>query len=517
LHLCAYKNKQIIQLLKLKNTNYILWAIIGWALLLLRHGYVFGMGDHAEILPYMEYLNDSSKYSNDFYVANIAAIVPNVRWFFCWIFSPFTTHLAPWFFVFHAVYTLFLLIGTMKVCEKLLIPVPITFLGMMGYLLLFYGHIPGGNEWYLNNFQAENVAFVLGIWSLFWTLENKQWTSIAALALATFFHPLAGIQFALLIGASLLFNQKLNWKAWLFYGFTGGVCFVWILINHQSNFAVQPGSPSFFDVLFVFRQPHHSLPTTYSLLGTLLSLVLLIGGLIITFKKQKLLFYIFGLIGLGCIIYTIGVLQFKSVLIAQTQWFKTVSLVTVLGSALVLNYLLSFLPKLIQLLVKAEKVLIIPALISAILIGLILTIPAANLLDKPMYFGKASTQNPLVEISKQIAQEIPATAVFIQPFDADAFHYHSHHASYVSFKAVVHHQSFMYEWYKRMQQVYGLSIDQKGGFALATQANAHYEKQLKEGTLELDVNYALVKKGAYFYPTVLSNDRYQVLLINPLK
>jgi hypothetical protein len=504
-------------LLKLKNTNYILWAIVGWALLLLRHGYVFGMGDHAEILPYMGYLNDASKYSNDFYVSNIAAIVPNVRWFFCLIFSPFTTHLSTWFFVFHALYTVFLLMGTMKVCEKLLIAAPISFLGIMGYLLLFYGHIPGGNEWHLNNFQAENIAFVLGIWALFWTLENKQWTSIAALTLATFFHPLAGIQFALLIGASLLFNQNLNWKAGLVYGFTGGVYFIWILINHQSNFSVQPGLPPFFDVLFVFRQPHHSIPTTYSLLGTLLCLVLLIGGLIVTYKKQKILFYIFGLIGIGCVIYTIGILQFKSVLIAQTQWFKMVSLVTVLGSAMVLNSAVSFFPKLMQLMAKAEKALIVPAVLAAIYIGLLLTFPMANPLHKPMYFGKASTQNPLVEISKKIAQEIPASAVFIQPFDADAFHYYSQHASYVSFKAVVHHQSFMYEWYKRIQQVYGVSLDEQGGFSLTELANANYEKQLKEGSLDLEVNYALVKKGTYFYPSVLSNNEFQVLLIHPIQ
>ena len=75
----------------------------------------------------------------------------------------------------------------------------------------------------------------------------------------------------------------------------------------------------------------------------------------------------------------------------------------------------------------------------------------------------------------------------------------------------------MYEWYKRIQQVYGVSIEDKGGFALANRANMFYEKQLKEGTLHMDVNYALVKKGEYFYPTVLSNNEYQVLLIHSLK
>ena len=60
-----------------------------------------------------------------------------------------------------------------------------------------------------------------------------------------------------------------------------------------------------------------------------------------------------------------------------------------------------------------------------------------------------------------------------------------------------------------------VSLAQQGGFSLTELANANYEKLLKEGNINWDVNYALVKKGKYFYPTVLSNSHYQVLLIHP--
>lgn len=516
MHLCIIKRHKKLQILKSNNTIYFYWAVIGWALLILRHGYTFGIGDHAEILPYIEHLCNTSKYANDFYVSSISSLVPNVRWFFACFFSPFVHNLSCWFFIFHALYTLLLLLGTMKVCEKLKIHAFISFLGIMGYLLLFYGHIPGGNEWYLNNFQTENVAFILGIWAVNWALVNKQWLAITALLFATLFHPLAGFQFALLVGASLFFIQKLNWKAWLVYVSTGGAYFVMILFNHQSNFEVLLDLPSFFEVLFVFRQPHHSIPTTYSLLGTLLSLFLLIGALLATYKNQKILFYMLGLIGIGCVVYTIGVVHFKSVLIAQSQWFKTVSLVTVLGSVLVLNSLISYFPKLIEFILKVENKLAYAVILSLVWIGLLFTFPVANILQKPMLFGKASTVNPLIDISKRISQELPQEAVFIQPFDADAFHYYSGHASYVSFKAVVHHQSFMYEWYKRINQVYDVNIGDEGGFSLTQKANFNYEKKLREGIIDIPINYALVKKGKYKYPVVMSNSQYQVLLIHPV-
>ncbi len=498
-----------------KNTSFFFWSVLGWALLLLRHGYTFGTGDHSEILPYIENLNNPVLYSNDFYVTHIISIVPNVRWFFAECALFFVGNLSSWFFVFHAFSTIFLLMGTMKVCHKLSVSIPFSFLGIMGYLLLFYGKIPGGNEWYLNNFQAESMAFVLGIWSIYWALENKQWLGFGALVLATLFHPLAGIQFALLIAASLLFTKQLNWKALLVFLSLGGTYFILIFLNHQSNLDTNLLLPNFFDLLFVFRQPHHSLPSSFSLIGSIITLILFIVTLVAVSKKSKVMFYYFGFIGIGCIVYVFGTLLFKSVLIAQTQWFKTVAIVTVIGGAMAIDGIFSFMPQLKRKLLGISKLEPILGLAAAIIVALLLSFPQANLLQKPFLFGNAQNKSELILISEAIAQKIPPDAIFIQPFDADAFHYYSKHPSYVSFKAVVHHKTFMYEWYKRIQQVYGVSLAQQGGFSLTELANANYEKLLKEGNINWDVNYALVKKGKYFYPTVLSNSHYQVLLIHP--
>lgn len=116
--------------------------------------------DYSEILPYIENLNNPVLYSNDFYVTHIISIVPNVRWFFAECALFFVGNLSSWFFVFHAFSTIFLLMGTMKVCHKLSVSIPFSFLGIMGYLLLFYGKIPV-------EMNGISIIFRQNLWLLF--------------------------------------------------------------------------------------------------------------------------------------------------------------------------------------------------------------------------------------------------------------------------------------------------------------------------------------------------------------
>jgi hypothetical protein len=156
-----------------ENRKIILLAFIGYVLLLVRHGYTFGWGDHAEILPYISNLQDATLYPKDFYVQHIKTIIPNVRWIFVHVLLPFYRVLEPTFFILHALCTLLLLAGTLKIARINGFSLFPAFAGLMTYLLIFYGKIPGGNDWYLNNFQAENIAFTAGIAALLFWFQRK--------------------------------------------------------------------------------------------------------------------------------------------------------------------------------------------------------------------------------------------------------------------------------------------------------------------------------------------------------
>jgi len=72
-----------------------------------------------------------------------------------------------------------------------------------------------------------------------------------------------------------------------------------------------------------------------------------------------------------------------------------------------------------------------------------------------------------VEIAQMAADSTSENAVFIVPVEFTAFRWYSKRSLYVDYKAMVHQEIFLKEWYKRMQDIYQFGAEEsKAGFDL---------------------------------------------------
>jgi hypothetical protein len=82
------------------------------------------------------------------------------------------------------------------------------------------------------------------------------------------------------------------------------------------------------------------------------------------------------------------------------------------------------------------------------------------------------TGNDLLDICHAIDERIPKNALFVQPFTCTELKYWARSSSYVDWKAFVRNRSKVVEWYRRINLVYGVSLnDTLKGFALSKAAD----------------------------------------------
>jgi hypothetical protein len=165
--------------------------------------------------------------------------------------------------------------------------------------------------------------------------------------------------------------------------------------------------------------------------------------------------------------------------------------------------------------------------IDVVPVGLIFTVAAYCLLFiKPALFERPGVyhqygnawkdEDDMVEISMQVDKTISKDAVFVQPFSTTELKYFGKMSSWVDWKAFVKDQSKIEEWYRRIQMVYGIGIeDKEKGFELNKKADEHFfhlpnkdiEKLKAEG-----VTHLLTRKE--FPPSIgkliLQNNTYAV-------
>jgi hypothetical protein len=496
--------------MKRQNWTILSLSVLGFALLLLRHGYLFGDMDQAEVLPLMLHCNDNSLYPKDFYLQTIIPIIPNARWIFAYAFSIFGADALPSvFFFFHLVNTIFLLAGSIKVATTLKIDPYIAFGGLMAYLLLLLHHIPGANDWYVPQLLSENFAFATGIWAVYYAQTDRQSLVALLLAIGTLFHPLAGLQFAVVIYGSKLLCGHFPLKGFLIYASTGGIFFLLTTLAYQSNFK---DNGTLFKVLIQFRQPHHSWPAAFPLVGWALT-VAFAAALYVQAKTNAFIKLVLAIILIGCIIYVPFVQWVESITVAQTQWFKTLSLVFALGSmaaaALAKAGLEVFFEKKWPFRVRPA----LPFCAGLSIVALLLAVPQANILHKTLKIGRAAYDKDaaLVDISLKAKTSTPKDALFVVPPDVTAFQYYAERSVYVSLKAIVHRSDFMEEWFQRIQNIYGMKLEKPASKQIK-QANEFYHQQIRRKHTPPGAEYALVELGNnYPYPIIAQNEGFMII------
>jgi hypothetical protein len=519
---------------KMGNTHLriLLGCFVCTVLLLFRHGYTFGSGDQSEMLPYSKYLTDNTLYASDFYIQSISSVVPNERYIFSWFLSLFGDNMDWAAFGLHFVATMLLILAIYRIAAIEFRTEWGRWLATLAATMLFYGVNLGGNELYYNTFIPSYVAQVIGLWVLFYAMRGSIIPVFALLVLTTYVHPLIGIQLWLLVNLAFLVIQFFNKTkdpliALLIvnglYFVTAGLFVFEIKSGYDASDVT---TQQFFDII-AFRAPHHYFPHTYPLSSWLiLGLPFLLSWVL----ASGFIRFLFSWIVVGSFVYIIGIYVFQNTTPLSMQWFSTTVWVKTFSIIITLNFIEALLDRAeFHKKLLASKHSFLYYLTAASLVAAVFMTPQYRLLTQKSYdFPFFNTDNAEVQISKLAKQHTPKDALFLIPSDLSEFRFWSERASFIDYKATNHRQAAFAEWYKRIQEVYKISLsDRLKGANLTVLANYNFQHLTAADFIKLRENQHIThvltyknvpflsvsKKGENDFQRVVENDKYVIYKI----
>lgn len=426
----------------------VLGALIIYIVALLFQGYGYGIDDQIEIIPVIKHwLSGGVAYSEDFYVNAYLSKGLTERTPFLYLLYYLTGN-NPWgFFALHTIVSVLLFMGIIKVAEKL---TSSRAMGVFtGIILVSAGSYTslGGNEIYYHYLIPSLPAKCLGVWALYLWLDRQPLASVILLAVATYIQPLVGLQlFGVLTLSGLWIHRDFIQSALsiLIYAVFAGPWVILLLMQHGG--AIDPDQ--YLEIL-EFRVGHHFFPGYLDLSGLVMSLALLSMLLLMKGRPWRPVKYIVSIIAVIGVFYALIAEFYPVPLVMNTQWFKTTIWIELLGVIAILAMIrdtLQFDPDRMTYYGSATMI-----------IGLVFL--QAFDLKTPHYglpFNQATTAE--AKVAEWAKDNTHQDAVFTIPPEFNAFKILSERSSYVEFKAMIHHPDYMKEYYRRIEETYGIDI-----------------------------------------------------------
>jgi hypothetical protein len=444
--------------------EHLLSLFAAYLLLLSWNGYIYGHGDMIELLPYAKWLINSTLYPEDFFIQHISDQSINERYILAYFFSWFGNWMPQVALLLHLVCGMFLLEGLFRVATIFIrsrglvwLAILIPFIPLMNWNL-------GGNEMYIPLITSSTVAKAFGIWAVYFFLKKEDsgkdnWYVYILLSMATFIQPLVGLQlFLVLTGVRVLnvmFTMKIEWQKFLpvlYYVLTGGV---WVFLLQRDFAEGGIDNRLLFDFL-EFRLSHHFIPSYFSKKAAIVLLPLFAWSLLFYYKKNRDVFWMFVLVLLGALIYTIGVEVLENSTIVSSQWFKT----TIWLKSLSVIAMFSFLENKIPVLQQEffQKICIRGLGILGVISVAIILNPVSIFKTKTYDFFFIHQKNAEIKIAEIAKLKTPKEALFIIPMDHTHFKNYSERSTYIDYKAVIHRKLIIPIWYQRIQEIYDVDI-----------------------------------------------------------
>ncbi|MBL0309401.1 MAG: hypothetical protein IPP77_06945 [Bacteroidetes bacterium] len=498
----------------------ILFALLVWSLLILRFGYRFGTGDQVEVLPYTLWLQDSSLYPHDFVIQALASSVPNERTAIAYLLLPFVNHLEVACLIFHCLFTVILILGLMKLAEMFIQNKYFAWLSIPAALIVFNDFALGNLELYNHCLQASLIAVAIIGWAILYFFQGKYLHFISLMSIASIMHGLEGLDVMLVLGIILLiliYQKKISLsKFFLLCGIylgTAGIYLLALFFAKQGNTDIS--NTELFEILFRFRHPHHFIFLSFPKFKMVVFFLLTLFSMWY-FRNRSPILFRFMLIGfIGILLYAISVDGFQNIFIANFQLYRITTWMKFFGVVAVVAWIERFVSfvSLSHLFVSFGKSFLLISITDCWIV--ILSFNQMLPYKVPFELFSLKENNEMISICQEIKNVTPKDALFIQPFDNSELKYYAERSSYVEFKANVHDKKYVREWYKRIQLVYGLDIeDSQKGFGLKKIADDNFaldSDRLKALKLE-GVTHMLVEKG--YHPPIgeliVSNNSYAV-------
>lgn len=506
----------------MRKVQNILLAFIGWLLLIFFFGYTYGIEDQQEILPYVKYLKDATLYSQDFFIQNLSKTIPNERYVFAHLLMPFSNHFEFYLLLFHACATVILLLGMHRIASLFIEHEMWAWICIYSSLTVLYLYTLGGCDLYYNTFEGSNIAKAIGIWAIYFFIKERYYVSMILLSIITYLQIIVGLDLAIVLCGILFFQKK--YKPLLvcigIYGIGAGIYLAMILNARVGSNTMTP--QAYFDIMFLFRHPHHFIFSSFPLKNILFVSAMFLVGIYFYFSRNAQIAWFLLIILISTILYAIAVDVFHSVTIGNLNGYKNIIWVKFFGWVAVFSLLERHIQRWILWLKDATMASVTTLLLISIFFfhGLILH-DYLNLRHQMIHIGNRIKQDALIDISLQAKKVLPKDAVFIVPFHATAFKYWSERSAYVDFKANVRSPQAAGEWYDRIKSVYGVSLEDKSkGFELKSKADAFYADQYfcsLDRFKRKGVQYFLCpkdhKKIDQYEPPILENGSYKIYQI----
>ena len=504
-------------------SNHLLLLIASYLFLLALHGYSYGHGDTIEVYPYAKWMMDGTLYPSDFYIQNTIQLVPNERYLLAVFFS-WTGKWMPWVaLLFHFLTCTFLLEGLYRIGKKFIMSEGLLWLAILTPVSLLYGINLGGNEMYIPFFTSGTFSISVCVWAILFFLEqdhsnSNYWKTYGLLIIAGFIQPIVSIQLFVILSGVLVLEQMLDFSKDGFKLWTPIICCVAYLLTTgvwiyylNSNFSSGSLSNAALFEFFEFRLPHHYKPSYYPIKHYLFLIPVILIGAFYYMKHNRRLFLFFVLALLGMIVFTIGVEGIEHSSILAAQWFKTslwLKAFALIGITSLVESNLSILRD-----NRINKAAVMGVMIAGIWAILVFINPGSIFSKRYLDFPFYEVSDAKTTISRIAKANTSNDAIFLVPMTNTHFKFHSERSTYVDFKAVIHRGSVIPTWYERVQELYGINIDdRKKGVNLYQKGTEFYKNLSPEDLSQFSrkgVSHILTFKGINLpFEVVGENEEY---------
>ena len=439
-----------------------------YAVMLLRWGYEFGRNDQMQTLAYAKMLANPDLYPLDAYLRGIHANLPNERYFFSWLLSPFAGNLPLVSILGHALFALIFLHFLWKISARFIDHEPMRWLVPLLLFVPLYGVNLGGNELYYNSFFVSNVVKTIGLAGLWFFITNRYFAAFGLFAIGTFFQPVVGIQlFATatsVLFAGLIFQWlDANWRTWIIVNIvwlmTAGV---WVIFLRSHFEGAGPlAEDHFFEILYVFRSPHHYLPSSWTQNSWLIEGAIILYGLYWFSRRDPAVFLWIASGITGCLVYLLGMELLRIDAFGAVQWFKITIWLEALGVIAISGTIASPLYRL-----WSNKTISNLSYIGLYTVGSLATIlfwaaPAQIPMEIPLDHKESSRRNDAVLMAEQIKALTPQDALLVHPINYTELKVYGDRSSWADYKILIHTREAMHTWHDKMGLLYGISWERK--------------------------------------------------------
>ncbi|MBX3102151.1 MAG: hypothetical protein KF690_06565 [Bacteroidetes bacterium] len=428
----------------------ILFSLLCVLTYTLLQGYIVGLEDQLDYLPYSLYLSQPDLYSQDLFIQTLASQPVHERTVSAGLVSLFAPHLEAAMLGLHLLTACALAWGLLRVAQQ--------YLGVnwRAYLTVLFTFTAlqyvywDATELLYNNWQGDTVAMTCGVWAL-WLADRRQYLRAAGLlALGTLFHPLVGLLWAIWLGLALLVtHRQYPWRsvmaAGIFYFLLAGWYIALLLYSKQTG---APPDPDHFARYYVFRAPHHFMPDSFSRKGWILLAMFIPLGIWRLRGMPRALILCFMVI--ACL-YALCVGLLRHPAIVPLQWYRLSPVVEFLGAIAAASLLPAALPLKVSRILRHKGIWTGTGLLLMVLLA---WWPAHT--PRPYHYhpGNLAT-HPEVVLGRVMRQKLPAEALVLHPLRFGGHKYFGGCSSYLEYKSIPRTQAAFRTWYERLSRIYG--------------------------------------------------------------